>query len=152
MKLWTFISVAVLSVSCVRPASVESFVKSGDRDVYGRYPFEVSMEDSSCVYDMAFLAEMDCGKCDFSLFEGFPLRVTWMSPGGRLFAERVWLGPSALSRESHHSRTLHAPYRTGSAPAEYGKWKMYVAVPDSLVEKFGLVGMGLEVERHKMER
>ncbi len=139
----------LLAVSCSRPASMESFVKSDGRDAYGRYPFELQMDDSSSVYDISVMADMVCDKETFSSFEGFPLRVTYLAPSGERYAETVWLGSSALSGHSYFGRTLYAPYRSGLVPTEYGTWRLLVGVPDSLVARYRLSGIGIRIDRKK---
>ena len=78
----------LLAVSCSRPASMESFVKSDGRDAYGRYPFELQMDDSSSVHDISVMADMVCDKETFSSFEGFPLRDVPRSLGRAIRGNR----------------------------------------------------------------
>ena len=42
--------------SCSRPVSSEQFVRNASRDAYGRYVFDVDMQDSLSCYDISLIS------------------------------------------------------------------------------------------------
>ena len=133
-----------LLISCGKPAKVQSFVKSEDRDVYGRYVFEIDMSDTLSFYDMYLYARMDGDKDVIESSESLPLDIKLLSPDGTCYQESVILPFTESS--SFFSRDSFTPYRTGCIPAVAGKWKMFIR-PEGEAE--GLCGIGLIVEYGK---
>ena len=133
--------------ACSRPVSDETFVRTSDRDEAGRYGFVLDMGDSLVTYDVSLYASFDCGKRRFASFEGTYLRMMWEAPDGPLFEEKVWLGPDVKSDSNSFSCHLMTVYRNELEPQKYGKWRLYVTVPEDVVEDFRLAGLGVSIAR-----
>ncbi len=118
----SLILLALVSVSCSRPASVESFVFD---DGSGCYEFEVDMTDSLSTYDLAFYTRLENR---FSP-SGFPMKIYLTSPSGVTYSESVYFDLSG---------SYTVPYRTDLVPVEHGVWKL-----SARARAAGLNGMGL---------
>lgn len=138
--------VGLLSFSCSRPASEETFIKSDSLDVPGSYPFSVDMSDSLCSYDFTFYSRIDCSKKLFGQMGDIPVTVTFISPSGKSYGERVYLWRSHFVSSGPMSWTYERKYRKDVRPAEPGVWQVILEVqPESVVT--GFRGMGLRTER-----
>lgn len=148
MKYLKVLLLALLCLaSCRRPASDELFVRTEDRDADGRYGFVLDMSDSLVTYDVSLVASFDCGKRRFAAFEGTYLRMMWEAPDGPLFEEKVWLGPDVHADRSAFSHHLMTVYRSDLEPQRYGRWRLYISVPEDVVEDFRLGGIGISLLR-----
>ena len=76
-RLLAVLMVLVAVSACRRPAMEETFVRVADRDVLGRYGFQVDLADSTLTYDLDLLVGMACDDVVFSSFRQLPLRLHW---------------------------------------------------------------------------
>lgn len=138
---------AFTALSCSRPAVAEQFVRNADRDVYGRYVFDVDMSDSLAAYDISLLASFSCIDRDFAHFVSMPLHLLWKSPEGQCFEDNVALAGSALKDSSYYDKVLSDSLGEGLVPEKPGLWNLYVTVPEDSLKKYGMTGMGIRVDR-----
>lgn len=77
---------------------------------------------------------------------GIPLDISLTSPGGKKYAETVYIPIEGFSMMTSFSREYEMPYRKNIRPEEYGIWKMEIEIQDE--KDFpGLRGMGIKVTR-----
>lgn len=138
---------AFAALSCSRPATAEQFVRNADRDVYGRYVFDVDMSDSLAAYDISLLSSFSCIDRDFAPFVSMPLHLLWESPEGQCFEDNVVLPGSALKDSSYYDKVLSDCLGEGLVPERAGLWKLYVTAPEDSLKKYGMTGMGIRVDR-----
>lgn len=132
-------------VSCSRPYMQENFVKTSERDEYGRYEFVLDMADSSS-YSISFLIIMDCNRKQFNLFDNASVNVMWGSPSGRFYEEKVWFSRDDLSQETMLSRVFLLPYRAKLRPFEYGKWSVYLTLDEKIIKDYRIPGIGIKLK------
>lgn len=137
----------LLTVSCSRPAADEHFVLNSGRDAYGRYPFDVDMDDSTASYSLSVYAAFSGSGRRFGTFRSLPAILLWESPSGRAYESDVLLAGDSLQTISPYSRVLTSTYMTGASPVETGRWRLYVAVPADSVVKYGMTGLGIKLKR-----
>lgn len=115
--------------------------------MYGRYVFDVEMNDSLKTYSVALYAAFMCRDEKFDGFSSLPLNVIWESPEGAVYEENLMLERSCVDRTSNFGKTLAVRYREGLVPKEYGVWNIYLTVPQDSVKKYGITGMGLKLSK-----
>lgn len=76
-----------------------------------------------------------------------PLLVVWESPDGELFEDNIVLQRSALRDSSYYDKVFTDRIGSGLVPVKPGLWKLYIKVPEDSLKKYGLTGIGLEIER-----
>ncbi|MBO8485585.1 MAG: hypothetical protein IAB78_04070 [Bacteroidetes bacterium] len=132
---------------CSEPASSGTFIKSCDTETPGLYPFTIDMTDSLCLYDMTLYTRIDATEKRFARMpSGIPLDIRLTSPGGKRYAETVYIPKEGFSMMTSFSREYEMPYRKNIRPEEYGIWKMEIEIQDE--KDFpGLRGMGIKVTR-----
>lgn len=139
--------VLLVLASCARPSSYEDFVRVGSKGEDGLYHFTLDLSDSLARYDLSFYSRIDCGNVKMSTLRDFPMEITWISPEGQKYKEKVYF-PIHQSSEgsdfySHHYRL---PYRTGLAPKVAGEWELTVQI-DADDHIPGFRGIGVICER-----
>ena len=132
----------LLLASCRAPASMEQFVRVQDRAEDG-YHFSADLSDTTHCYDFTFYTRLD-GRAGEMPADPLPLTVTWVSPSQEGFTETVWLDVTGRP-DSWFSRQIYAPYRSGVAVKEPGKWQLIVSTPGTPA----LRGLGLRVAKTK---
>ena len=132
---------SMLVLSCSRPSSYAQFVRTGARDAYGRFVFNADMTDTS------LLASLSCIDREFSSFRSMLLLVVWESPDGELFEDNIVLQRSALRDSSYYDKVFTDRIGAGLVPVKPGLWKLYIKAPEDSLKKYGLTGIGLEIER-----
>lgn len=138
---------SMLVLSCSRPSSYAQFVRTGSRDAYGRFVFNADMADTLSAYDFSLLASLSCIDREFSSFRSMPLLVVWESPDGELFEDNIVLQRSALRDSSYYDKVFTDRIGAGLVPVKPGLWKLYIKAPEDSLKKYGLTGIGLEIER-----
>lgn len=138
-------------LSCSRPVTAEQFVRSADRDAYGRYAFDVDMSDSLSVYDISLIASFACIDRDFSSFRSMPLLLMWESPDGRCYEGSAVLQRKALRDSSYYDKVFSDKLGERLSPVRSGMWKLYVKAPDDSLEKYMMTGMGIRVDRKAIQ-
>lgn len=119
-----------LMCGCSRPTSYERFVLLGDKEGDGRYHYTLDMSDSLCTYDISFYTRIDSNGNKLSGIKDFPLNVTFMSPSGQRYEEKVYfkVNGEAAAGSDFYSRQYKVPYRSGLVPVEWGMWEMAVRI------------------------
>lgn len=145
MKIRILIFAAVVAVlsACSRPTSNEQFVKLDNKGADGLYHFTVDMSDSLHTYDLVFYSRIDCNNIKLSQIRDFPLMVTWISPEGEKYSEKVYFKVRGNSEdEDFYSNQYRIPYRSEVVPVRWGIWEMTVKI-DSDRYIPGFRGLGL---------
>lgn len=137
----------LLMISCSRPAADEHFVLNSGRDAYGRYPFDVDMDDSLASYSLSVYAAFTGSGRRFGTFRSLPAIFLWESPSGREYESDVLLDGDSLQTISPYSRVLTSTYMSEAVPVETGRWRLYVAVPADSAKKYGMTGLGIKLRR-----
>ncbi|MDO5442206.1 MAG: hypothetical protein Q4G10_00895 [Bacteroidia bacterium] len=138
-----FLIQAAVLIGCSRPVSSENFVRIEDKGVDGRYHFAIDMTDSLCTYDVYFYSRIDCGSAKLAQIRDFPMMVTWVSPSGQKFEERVYFDVHAETDDSgYYSKNFKILYRSGLVPVSPGEWEMQVRI-DSDRYVPGFRGLGV---------
>lgn len=133
---------------CSRPASDEAYVKSSQRDEWGRYEFAVDMADSLISgYDADIVIALECGAQAFESFGNMPLTMVWKAPSDMQFEEKVWVSRNDLSENSMFSKRFQIKYRYGIVPYELGLWRLYISIPEDFIYEYNISGIGLKVSR-----
>ena len=130
---------SMLVLSCSRPSSYAQFVRTGARDAYGRFVFNADMTDTLSSYDFSLLVSLSCIDREFSSFRSMPLLVVWESPDGELFEDNIVL--------QRYDKVFTDRIGAGLVPVKPGLWKLYIKAPEDSLKKYGLTGIGLEIER-----
>lgn len=139
VRIGICLGVLLFLVSCARPAVVEEYRLSDDRDSTGRFSFSLDMSDSAAVYDISFYTRFDCPAKVFCAMEDLPVNLELVSPSGCTYGETVYIpvsGFKSLKRGTYDSKV---EYRTGLVPVEKGMWEMNIAIP----ERKGFQGIGV---------
>ncbi len=136
-----------LTFSCSEPVSINQFVKTGDRDGYGRYVFDVDMRDSLSAYNVDVVASFSCVNREFASFKSLPLTLLWESPAGQTYEGTMDLTRIAMKDSSYYEKSFEEIVGERLVPAEYGSWKLYVKAPEDSLKKYGLTGLGLVVSK-----
>lgn len=137
----------IMLASCSRPVSDEMFVRTGERDIHGRYSFVVDMSDSLSRYGIGIVVMMDSDDRTFKDFSALPLTIDWVSPDKDVYSETVSIGRKYLKDSTYYTKTLEAAYRKGLVPVRYGNWRLRVNIPETIVEKYNVTGVGISLER-----
>lgn len=127
--------------ACRQPASMESFIKAGKVDAFGRYCYDLDLSDSSSTYDISLFTRVD-GKMAGS---DIVLNIKLVAPDGKVFGEQIMLPAEAAEHNSAQSADYALDYRTDIIPTQYGVWKAYISVPDA---PEGFRGLGLKLYRN----
>lgn len=136
--------------SCSRPSSDEEYVRTGNRDEYGRYVFTVDMSDSTFCYDVGLFCSFGCDDEDFASFSQIPFHMLWVSPEDKPYEEEVWLTRDMLDDETFYSKRFSSPYREEVVPNEKGVWKLYVTVGEDYIKKYDIDGLGVKLSRQPL--
>lgn len=150
MRHWgiLFLSAGFLALSCAEPSSREYFVKVSGTDQSGRYAFTLDMGDTLAAYSIYFFTRID--REDFPASGDIAVDISFVSPSGIVYGERVYLPEAAFSSGDGYANDCDVPYRTGFRPSECGIWNMYIAFPDEERHE-GLRGMGVRLSKDKSE-
>lgn len=148
-KQLSLLVMAVLMVmpSCSRPVSSEQFVRNASRDAYGRYVFDVDMQDSLSCYDISLISAFSCIDRQFSRFSSMPLNLLWESPDGQVYENDLLVGRASIADSSYYDKALIVKAGERLEPVRYGRWKLYVKIPEDTVKLYGVTGMGIKVTR-----
>ena len=149
LRMGAFCLLAVCLFSCGRPASEEQFVRTDQADAWGRYVFAVDFDDPACTYALDLLVSLDCKNVEFKSFGGMKLGMLWESPSGIPYEESLTVGPGNAVGGNFFSKYLRTGYRTDLRPAEYGRWTLYVSVPDAQEAVCNVSGIGLVMKREQ---
>lgn len=143
--------VMLLAIGCSRPSSYEQFVRTGARGEDGLYHYRLEMDDSTSTYDLSFYSRIDCNNLKIATLGDFPLVVTWISPSGTKYSEKVFFNiHNYLPGSDFYSHQYRFPYRVGMAPVEWGEWEMTVRIDaESLIP--GFRGLGVVLAKHSDE-
>lgn len=133
--------------SCSRPSYIEEFVRTSDRDAYGRYEFTADMSDSLSSYNISLIAAFSSIDKKFNSFRSMPMQVAWESPDGRLYEGRAALARKDMRDSSYFDKILSSEFAQGLLPVNAGVWKMYVKVPEDSLKKYGMTGVGIRIDR-----
>lgn len=133
--------------SCSRPSYLEEFVRTSDRDAYGRYEFTADMSDSLLSYNISLIAAFSSIDKKFNSFRSMPMQVAWESPDGRLYEGRAALTRKDMRDSSYFDKILSSEFAQGLVPVNAGVWKMYVKVPEDSLKKYGMTGVGIRIDR-----
>jgi hypothetical protein len=129
-----------VSFSCIRPGSEEKFIKARNMSADSAYVFPADMSYDDCLYDVYLYTVIER---DTISIGRVPFSVTWISPSGEIYREKVYMRESDKVHDSFSGRQYKALYRTGLKPSEYGLWSVRIktgfAVP-------GMLGVGLMVK------
>ena len=132
--------------SCSRPSYIEEFVRTSDRDAYGRYEFIADMSDTSFSYNVSLITVFSCIDKKFDSFRSMPLQVAWESPDGRLYEGRAKLIRKDMRDSSYFDKILASEFAEGLVPVNAGVWKMYVKAPEDSLKKYGMTGAGIRID------
>lgn len=99
--------------SCSRPSYMEEFVRTSDRDAYGRYGFTADMSDSLSSYNISLIAAFSSIDKKFNSFRSMPMQVAWESPDGRLYEGRAALARKDMRDSSYFDKFFHPSSRSG---------------------------------------
>lgn len=126
--------------SCSKPSFYERFCRI--QDGTGVCRFEIDFSDSAATYDIGFYTRLDGRN---RTREDFPLLLTWTSPSGASYSERVFfpVSEASLRFSDALSTQLQTPYRSIVRPRECGVWTLDVGVNGVK----GLCGIGVICER-----
>lgn len=142
-RVLMIVALAVFSLGCSRPVSYEKFVRMEDKGSDGQYHFTLDMTDSLCTYDVYFYSRIDCSRNRLADVRDFPLNVTWVSPDGLRYAERVYFDVHDDKEVGDfYSRQYKILYRSGLVPVKNGEWEMEVRI-DSDRYVPGFRGLGV---------
>lgn len=141
-----------LFVSCSEPVSGSQFVKTGSRDAYGRYEFNVDMQDSLASYDVSLVASFACADRKFVSFKSLPISLLWESPDGVSYEGAMSLARSSMNDSSYYAKTFREEVGERLVPVRYGKWKLFVKAPEDSLKKYGLSGVGIIVRKDNSSR
>ena len=136
-------ALAAVSLGCSRPVSYEKFIRIEDKGEDGQYHYTLDMTDSLCTYDIYFFSRIDCNRHRLAEVRDFPLNVTWISPDGIRYAEKVYFGVHDDEEgEDYYSRQYKFLYRSGLVPVRHGEWEMMVRIDsDRFVPGFRGLGV-----------
>lgn len=150
LHISVILAVLLSAVSCSEPDSQEMFISASKVGSDGLYHFPVDFSDSLAVsYDISFFSRVDCNRIKISDAKDFPMLVTWESPSGLKYGEKVYFGLHESSHGSDfYSSQYRMLYRKDIVPVQKGVWELTVRVdnPDGLR---GLRGLGLIVKRNR---
>ena len=121
--------------SCSRHVSSEQFVRNASRDAYGRYVFDVDMQDSLSCYDISLISAFSC------------IDRLWESPDGQVYENELLAGRVSIADSSYYDKALIVKAGERLEPVRHGMWKLYVKIPEDTVKLYGVTGMGIKVTR-----
>ena len=139
-------SALFLLASCCEPTSSNVFLKSSERDAFGRYEYKLDMSDSLHAYDISFYTRLDASVRDFTTMGDIPLSVRMYNPAGICYEEKVFIPVDKPSFSTAFSRQYKALYRKDSTPSVYGEWTMQVEIPDFDISGC-MTGLGVEITK-----
>ena len=148
MRLPGVIALTLLALSfasCSRPSSTERFILADDA-VDGKYSFTLDMADSLVSYDIWLYTRIDSRRTSMSILENIPVSLTWTSPSGDYYGEKVFFPASGFEGKgmSFFSRQIKTLYRSDVVPRERGEWTLDVEAGEGIN---GFRGMGVILER-----
>ncbi len=142
-RVLMIVALATVFLGCSRPASYEKFVRTGNKGNDGLYHYSLDMSDSLCTYDVYFYSRIDCSSTRLAGVRDFPLNVTWISPDGQKYVEKVYFKVHGdIEDNDFYSRQYKFLYRSGLVPVRWGEWKLDVRIDsDQFVPGFRGLGV-----------
>lgn len=141
----------LLFLSCKRPSSDESFVKANQRDDWGRYCFNLAMDDPAYIYDVDVYLSVTENERAFEPFSEQAL-VEWISPQGAPFEEIIQFSSETEYQEFDFTRTYLYHYGIGLTPVDSGSWQLRLTFPEGFEQKVNLNGVGIRLIRNNGTR
>lgn len=143
-RILVLLVVLLTAFSCREPDTQECFIPSSALGSDGLYHFTVDLSDSLALsYDISFYSRIDGSSLKINAAKDFPMLVTWVSPSGQRYGEKVYFGLHEPSEGSvFYSSQYRMLYLKDFLPKQPGIWGLDVRVdcPKSLS---GFRGLGM---------
>lgn len=141
-------AIAVMLASCAKPRSYEEFIKLNNKSEDGMYHFALDLSDSLCTYNLWFYSRIDCNNVRMAELRDFPMEITWVSPTGLKYKEKVYFPiHSGMENSDFYTNQYRIPYRMEIDPREHGAWELAVSI-DADDHIPGFRGLGIICEKN----
>lgn len=125
------------------------FTPTRDRASDGSYVMTIDLDEEDSGYDMSLLISFGCPSKRLAEFESLPIRLSMVSPEGKIYADSLDFGRSVLKSSNWWSHHIESAIGEGLVPHEHGTWQVKVDISDSYINRYNISGAGIRVNAHQ---